>query len=111
MTPSAVIELRLTIEQLQTLAAFALTIEPERISDLLVELERTDALGPILDPTWYRSALGDLGGLRELAKAALPLIRHANTLPNLEPAEDPHACDCGFHGGYHDARCRVWGDR
>jgi hypothetical protein len=37
-------------------------------------LDRAEAIGPVLDPSLYRAAMGRLPGLREMAQSAMALL-------------------------------------
>lgn len=58
----------LLIVQLQSMAFL---VENMPLVEFINEINRTDALAPILEPTWYRRVMGDLEDLDKLANGLL----------------------------------------
>lgn len=61
--------------RLQTVALMAQTVTNAELVDLVNECEHTDALAPILEPTWYRAAWGGVDQIRRVADATLTFRR------------------------------------
>jgi len=86
-TPES-LKLSTTIGLLTSVVHVVRALPLEDLRELARELERTESLAPVLEPTWFRSEMGNLAVLREVN---LELIKFRLKLAEL--AEK--------HGGEH----------
>jgi hypothetical protein len=70
--------------QVRAVGAVARTVAVADLEALLAEYDRTDALGPITDPTAYRGQMANIRMWREITRALLELRR---TIARVEAAE------------------------
>lgn len=68
-------ELVPVFNQVMALATFVTAIAVTDLEALLAEYDRTDTLGPILDPTTYRRHMRNIPQHREVAEKVLELRR------------------------------------
>jgi hypothetical protein len=70
--------------QVRAVGAIVRTIEVADLEALLAEYDRTDTLGPILDPTAYRKQMANIPQWRDITRALIELRRTIARVEELE---------------------------
>lgn len=71
-------------QMVRTIGSVVRMVSCEDLTALLAEYDRTDALGPILDPTAYRAQMANIRQWRDITRALLELRR---TIARVEAQE------------------------